>query len=102
MKNKRTLQLLYWAFSTSLLPTVLVSVVWAWGQIDSGSETLFGEVFGTGDLLPLAALLFFGVWADIRLESSGKRFGSVMAVQEVWFILLATVLILFYGLVKSS
>ena len=74
--------------------------VWAVAVFIHGENQPFGEIFGTGDLLPLAALLFLSVGADIRLESEVRPIGVLMTVNEVVFLVAAIIAIFAYGAIK--
>lgn len=55
-----------------------------------------GEIFGTGDLLLLGALLLLNVSTDIRMEDAGEP-RIWMALHEVFFFVLAIGAIVVYG-----
>jgi hypothetical protein len=94
-------QFLYWTLATAVLPVLFIAVVWVIGNQVMNTNGTFGEVFGTGDLLPLAALLLLSVWADLRLEGEDRTLGAVMVLQEVILLLAAVFAILFYGSIKT-
>jgi hypothetical protein len=94
-------QFLFWTLGTAVLPVLFVGMVWVIGRLVLNTNGSFSEVFGTGELLPLAALLFLSVGADIRLEGEDRPMGAAMAFQEVVFLLAAIGAIFLYGAIKT-
>ncbi len=84
-----------------MLPVLFIGMIWVIGGLVLNTNGTFSEVFGTGDLLPLAALLFLTVGADIRLEGEDRPLGAAMAIQEVMFLLAAIGAICLYGSIKT-
>jgi MFS family permease len=99
MDVRQTRHLLYWSLCTAILPLTFIAAVWAMARYLLGHSDSFGEAFGTGDLFPLAVLVLLTIYAEIRLTEE-TRAGYLMALTEVWFILLAVLGILAYGAVK--
>jgi hypothetical protein len=99
MRQKR---LLFWFVYTAILPLVFVSVVWAIERLIVRTDSAFTDVFGTGDLIPLAVLLIFGVLADMRLAGMERSTTVGMIINELWFMLVALTLLMLYGAIKVS
>jgi hypothetical protein len=101
MNAKQFRRLLYWCAYTVVVPMGFVGLLWVTAWLAESAGGSFGEVFGTGDLLPVGALLLFTVSADIRLEDDGKA-GAWMAVDEVLFIVVAIGAITIYGPMRAK
>lgn len=101
MNAKQFRQLLYWCAYTVVVPMGFVALLWVMAWLTGSPGGSFGEIFGTGDLLPLGALLLLSVSADIRVEDDGKT-GVWMAVHEVLFIILAIGAITMYGPMRAK
>lgn len=100
MNAKQFRRLLYWGAYTVVVPMGFVALLWLMSWITGSPRGSFGEVFGTGDLLPLGALLLLSVSADIRVEDEGET-GVWMAFHEVFFIILAIGAITMYGSIRA-
>lgn len=96
--TKQELQLLYWIAYTVVVPVGFIGIVWAFALVSKSPNWSFGEVFGTGDLLPLAAVLLLSCSADIRM-AQGQN-GFLLAAGEVVFLLLGVLAVFAFGLVK--
>lgn len=83
------------------MPLGIIALLWSTAQLLNFPNRSFGEVFGTGDLLPLGALLLLSVSADIRIADDATA-GVWMAVHEVLFIVLAICSITIYGPLRTS
>lgn len=94
-------RLLYWCAYTVVVPVGFVALLWVVARLARSPGGSFGEVFGTGDLLLLGAILLFSVSADIRLEDD-RDAGVWMAVHEVLFVVAAIGAITMYGLMRSK
>lgn len=98
MKIKQARQLLYWVAYTIVVPVGFISILWIIAVIGESPNASFGEVFGTGDLLPLAAILLLSCSADIRMADDQD--GLLMAVGEVLFLLMGILAVVVYGVFK--
>src|SRR5262249_8686276 len=101
MDAKETRQLLYWCAYTVIVPVGFIAALWAIAWLVKSPNGSFEQIFGTGDLLPLGALLLLSVSADIRSEDEGKA-GVWMAIHEVLFVILAIGAIMVYGPLKNK
>jgi hypothetical protein len=99
MDAKQFRRLLYWCAYTVILPMSFVAWLWVMSLLERSSRGSFEEIFGTGDLLLLGALLLLSVSADIRVEDDGKA-RVWMIVHEVLFIILAIGAISIYGSIR--
>jgi hypothetical protein len=100
MDVKQLRQLLYWCAYTVVVPMGFVALLWVIAWLVKSPNGSFGEIFGTGDLLLLGALLLLGVSADIR-EDNDANAGVWMAVHEVLFIIVAIGAIMIYGPMRT-
>jgi len=100
MDAKRIRQLLYWCAYMVVVPVGFIAVLWFIAWLVKSPNRSFGEIFGTGDLLPLGALLLLSVSADIRVEEDARA-GVWMAVHEVLFVTLAIGAIMVYGPLRT-
>jgi hypothetical protein len=101
MDVKQLRQLLYWCAYTVVVPMGFVALLWVLAWLFESPNGSFGEIFGTGDLLLLGALLLLGVSADIRVDDDANA-GVWMAVHEVLFIILAIGAITIYGPMRAK
>jgi hypothetical protein len=95
-------KLLYWIFYSALLPVLLVAATWLIEKFIMGISNPFAEMFGTGDLLPIATLLLLSVASDIHLEDHENP-GLVdwkLVFHEIWFIIVVVMLVMTYGAMK--
>jgi hypothetical protein len=101
VEAKRIRQLLYWCAYMVVVPVGFIAVLWVIALLVENPHGSFGEVFGTGELLPLGALLLLSVSADIRVEDDTTRASAWMAVHEVLFVTLAIGAITVYGPLRT-
>jgi hypothetical protein len=99
MNIRQTRHFVYWIAYTIVAPIGLIIAVWAIGHLIQDPSGSFAEVFGTGDLLPLAALLFLSSSADIRMAEE-NTIGRVLTIAEVAFLILGTASIAAYAVLK--
>jgi hypothetical protein len=96
MEAKQTRQLLYWTAYAVVVPVGFIAALWGIELLVNRRDGSFGEAFGTGDLLPLGALLLLGVSADIRMEDQGNA-SMWKSIHEVLFLMLAIGAMMVFG-----
>ena len=101
-KKKRWIRkFLYWAAYTVIAPVGLLISVWGIVDLVPSARGTPSEIFGTGDLLPLASILLLSASADIRVEEE-EIIGAAMTCFEVLFLLTGMGAIVFYAIFKTS
>ena len=75
-------------------------MVWVIAQYVPNAKLSGEEVFGTGDLLPVASILLLNGSADIRLEE--KAVGFFLVSSEVLFLVSGIVALFMYVVFKTS
>ena len=86
-----------WFAFTALCPVLFVVAAWAIQSFILDVDNPFIETFGTGDLIPLAALLLLSVYADIRLNNMSSK----LFFHEVCFIVVVLMAVIAYGAIKT-
>ena len=100
MEAKQIRQLLYWCAYMVVVPIGFITALWVVAWLVNSPNQSFGEIFGTGDLLTLGALLLLSVSADIRVEDETEA-RVWLAVHEVLFVTLAIGAITIYGPLRT-
>jgi len=87
-----------WFGYTVCMPMIFIGMAWFIGIFTLKTDHAAAETFGTGDLLPLAALILLGVAAEIRASdaSSGWLF-----FHEIFFVASGLALAIAYGSLKT-
>lgn len=94
---------LYWIAFTVVFPILVLLGVWMVGYFSNRPVGTFGEFFGTGDMLPIAAILLLTVATDIR-DQDANVLERGMVIYEVYFFVLGVLGVLgllIYGALKS-
>jgi hypothetical protein len=89
---------LYWVGFSVLLPLAALLLAWIGTEVYGVNDPLM-DFLGSGDLIPICALLLLGVWLDIMSDQEDKHW--MILVSEVCFIFLGITSLIAYGFAKA-
>lgn len=94
-------QFVTWLFFGVLIPVAIYPISWAIAALVLNQPDSFTSTFGTAELLPVAALILFGVIADIDQDAYFSEVSKSMLYNKHLAFLAGVVLLVFYGSIKG-
>jgi len=88
-----------WFVYNTCLPIVFIGLAWGIEKYVLAADHPAVDTFGTGDLLPLAAVLLFGIGAEIFANKANSGW---LLTHQLIFVIVTVVLAVMYGAMKSK
>lgn len=94
-------QFITWLFLGVLIPIAIYPISWAIAALILEQPDSFISTFGTAELLPIAALILFGVIADIDQDAYFSDVSKSFMYRKHLAFLAGVVMLVFYGSLKG-
>ncbi|WP_186158006.1 hypothetical protein [Burkholderia gladioli] len=94
-------QFITWLFLGVVIPVAIYPISWAIAALVLNQSDSFISTFGTAELLPIAALILFGVISDIDQDAYFSEVSKSFLYSKHLAFLAGVVMLVFYGSLKG-